>query len=296
MRTLVFTDLDGTLLAHDSYSWAGARPALQELRRRRIPLIFCTSKTRAEVRSLRTAMGNTDPFIVENGGVVVIPSARSSRNASPEKTRARSIVLGRPYDEVVAALRKIARRTHVAVVGFHEMSDQQVAEKTGLSVKEAHLARERETGEPFLFRDASNREIRAFVRAAHELGYTVQRGGRFWHFSANCDKGLALSTVVSFYRAAWKTDVLTIGLGNSENDLPMLQLVDQPILMPEMDGSYAKAIMSAVPGVVRAADTGPAGWGRAVLRALVQNSGRAPGSARPDTSSVDIHRQPRYAT
>ena len=44
---LVFTDLDGTLLDHEDYSYAAANEALAELRSRRIPLILCSSKTAA---------------------------------------------------------------------------------------------------------------------------------------------------------------------------------------------------------------------------------------------------------
>ncbi|MFQ5696467.1 MAG: mannosyl-3-phosphoglycerate phosphatase, partial [Terriglobia bacterium] len=48
-RLIVFTDLDATLLDHQTYSWAAAEPALRRLRLLGIPLVFCTSKTRAEV-------------------------------------------------------------------------------------------------------------------------------------------------------------------------------------------------------------------------------------------------------
>jgi mannosyl-3-phosphoglycerate phosphatase len=268
MRTLVFTDLDGTLLSHDSYSWEGARPAIEELHRRQIPLVFCTSKTRGEVRSLRKAIGNKDPFIVENGGVVVIPGDRASDHTAASKKRERTLLLGHPYDQVVASLRKIARQGGIRVRGFHQMSDAEVAKRTGLSLKEASLARQRETGEPFLFQDHSQREIRSFTRMAHKLGYTVQRGGRFWHFSASCDKGMAMSAVISYYRMAWETGIRTIGLGNSANDLPMLRLVHKPILMPLPNGGYDKAVTASLPKVACFPDRGPEGWGRAVLQAL----------------------------
>lgn len=45
---LIFTDLDGTLLDHDTYGYGEAREALDYIKRRRIPLILCSSKTRAE--------------------------------------------------------------------------------------------------------------------------------------------------------------------------------------------------------------------------------------------------------
>jgi len=294
MRILVFTDLDGTLLSHDSYSWEDARPALDELKRQAIPLVFCTSKTRAEVRSLRKAIGNTDPFIVENGGVLVIPAGRSSR-LTPAKKHERTLMLGRPYREVVAALRDLARRAEIEVRGFHQMTDEEVAERTGLSLKEAHHARQRETGEPFLVSNASPREIRAFSRMAHDSGYGVQRGGRFWHISANCDKGLALSTVISYYRAVWRTPIRTIALGDSGNDLPMLQLVNEPILMPKPDGSFDKEITSALPQVVRCPEQGPKGWGQAVLEAIEKSGRRSPG-VRTKRAGRDFEKTVRYGT
>ena len=43
---LIFTDLDGTLLDHHSYSFKGAEKALHILRQHSIPLIFNSSKTK----------------------------------------------------------------------------------------------------------------------------------------------------------------------------------------------------------------------------------------------------------
>ena len=62
---IVFTDLDGTLLDHHSYSWRAASPAMAKLAANGIPLIFNSSKTAAEMRHLQNAMGIRAPFIVE---------------------------------------------------------------------------------------------------------------------------------------------------------------------------------------------------------------------------------------
>ena len=72
-QLIVFTDLDGTLLDHNNYRWEAARPALEQLRARRMPVVLCTSKTRAEVLPLWEELGLRDPFVVENGGAVYIP-------------------------------------------------------------------------------------------------------------------------------------------------------------------------------------------------------------------------------
>lgn len=49
---IVFTDLDATLLDHETYSHAAAQPAVDFLIREDIPLVFVTSKTQPEVMKL----------------------------------------------------------------------------------------------------------------------------------------------------------------------------------------------------------------------------------------------------
>ena len=243
------------------------------MRKQNIPLIFCTSKTNTEVKAIRRAIGNTHPFIVENGGAIIVPAGYFP-DVAPIGTKAKAftMIIGRPYQELVRELRKLALDTGIAIRGFHQMSDQEVARETGLTPREAHMARQRETGEPFLFRDASPAEIRSFCRKAQARGYSVLRGGRFWHFSGSCDKGLALSVLIGFFRTAWQTRILTVALGDSGNDLPMFRLVDRPILIPKPDGSFAPEVIQAMPRIRRAKKPGPEGWAAAVQDALRERS------------------------
>jgi len=59
-QLLVFTDLDGTLLTHEGYSWQPAAPALERLRQLDIPLILNSSKTAAEIAALREELDNRE--------------------------------------------------------------------------------------------------------------------------------------------------------------------------------------------------------------------------------------------
>src|SRR5215211_6339369 len=74
MHTVVFSDLDGTLLDHETYAFDAARPALDRVERDGIPLVLCSSKTRAEIEPLRAELRNRHPFVSENGGAVFIPA------------------------------------------------------------------------------------------------------------------------------------------------------------------------------------------------------------------------------
>ena len=72
-QPIIFTDLDGTLLDHYSYSFEAAIPMLGKLEDLGIPVIPITSKTFAEVSRLRDQLNNRHPFIVENGAAIAIP-------------------------------------------------------------------------------------------------------------------------------------------------------------------------------------------------------------------------------
>jgi len=67
---LLFTDLDGSLLHESAYSADPAREALQRIQALGLPLVFCSSKTRAEIEHWRARLCSRDPFIVENGGAL----------------------------------------------------------------------------------------------------------------------------------------------------------------------------------------------------------------------------------
>jgi len=68
---LIFSDLDGTLLDEDTYSFQEATEAIEFLKEKEIPLILCSSKTRFEMELYREKMDiMTYPFIPENGGAI----------------------------------------------------------------------------------------------------------------------------------------------------------------------------------------------------------------------------------
>ena len=72
-KIIVFTDLDGTMIDRDTYSFEIALPLLKELKKSKIPVIFCTAKTKKENEYYQKKLKVECPFIVENGGAIFIP-------------------------------------------------------------------------------------------------------------------------------------------------------------------------------------------------------------------------------
>jgi len=139
----VFTDLDGTLLDAVTYSFDAARPALDALRVRRVPLVLVSSKTRAEIEPLRFRVELLHPFIVENGGAVFIPKEYFDGPVPWAQVRGtlQVIELGAPRAKLRAALKEIEQAVGCRLRGFGDMSAEEIGERTGLSHSEAALAK-----------------------------------------------------------------------------------------------------------------------------------------------------------
>lgn len=259
-RYLVFTDLDGTLLDHHDYSYTAAKPVLEMLVQRDIPLIMCTSKTRSEMEAIQADMHRYEPFIVENGGAIFFPQdyERFTINDSMIMHGYKCIPLGVPYACIRAFVREV--RDMYAIRGFGDMSTEEIAERTGLPMERVVMAKTREFTEPFVIED--EKHIPELSRKAKRQGLRITRGGRFFHFiGEHNDKGLAVKTAKAIYTENWRITPTTIGLGDSPNDFPMLAVVDYPVLIPHPDGRYEDIIL---PRLTLAKSPGSKGWNDAL--------------------------------
>ena len=177
---LVFTDLDGSLLDHHSYSYRDALPQLHRLEHLGIPVIPATSKTRAEIEQLRAELGNGHPFIVENGAAVYIPVGYF--NAQPEGTIEREAYwvreMAAPRAKWLDLLAQLGDEFPEEFDYFFRAGTQGIVRMTGLPEAQAAQANQREYSEPvkWLGDDAGKT---GFIARLHAGGASVLQGGRF---------------------------------------------------------------------------------------------------------------------
>lgn len=265
---MLFTDLDGTLLNPASYQYEAALPVLERMKAVGIPVIPVTSKTRAEVESLIQQIGLTDPFVVENGSAVYIPRDTCSYELPEGEDDGpyRVVALGVSYVMARAGLKAIAQEIGRPLKGFGDLSIEQVQQLTGLDVKDAREAKMRVFTEPFL--TPKNTAPEKLANAAEEMGFKVVVGDRFSHLiGAAAGKGVAVHQLAALHATTLpKGETLrTIGLGNSPNDLDMLENVDQAIVLPGENGPHPRL---AEQGWHIAPDIAPEGWALAVTEIL----------------------------
>src|SRR5579864_886302 len=288
--SVVFTDLDGALLDRRTYRWTPARPALDTLKRRRIPLVIVTSKTAAEVWALVRVLGRRDPFVIENGGAILFPARYfpfTIPGTRPARRRGwRELVLGMPRRRLVRALEEAGSLAGVRLRGFSQMSVMEVVELTGLRPSEARAALRRQYDEPFVILDRRADAWPRLSREIRRLGFEATRGTRLFHITGRSDKGAAILRLIKWFRRTARSSRassgsakaatglataclgVTVGLGDSPNDISLLRAVDRPVIVAGAGGRYDAETLAAVPRARRAGGAGPVGWNRAIFKLL----------------------------
>ena len=269
-QNIIFSDLDDTLLDHDSYIWEYARPALKHCIDSNIPVILVSSKTRAEISTFHRAMGLDFPFISENGGGIFFPLRYEKDISGMEYSISEDllkITLGKPYRDLVVHLREIAEDTGLMLRGFSRMNLEEMMDRTGLAGDQCIRALEREFDEPFIVADPVDFDKSLLFSSAAKRGLRISEGGRFFHLHGDCDKGKAVSWLISFYKKYYD-QVYSMALGDSPNDFGMFDVVDQPVLVKSARCFSDINIIERFPGIIITDKYGPEGWNEAVMGLL----------------------------
>jgi mannosyl-3-phosphoglycerate phosphatase family protein len=265
-QLIVITDLDGTLLDQETYSYEASQPAIKTLKSLQIPLTLCSSKTRSEIVVLWEELELKDPFISENGGAIYFLRGYFPNPAEGDasKERFEAIKLGTDISDLRQRLQEAAEQCGVQVRTFAAMTPAELSRLSGLSQDQARLALEREYDEPFVVERGDQDKL---FDALRKKDLTVTYGGRFFHVTGGHDKGRAVRTLLDLFRRSGSR-VWSVGLGNSANDLPLLENVDRPVLVRNFDGSYDEEVIKALPSIERTQAIGPKGWRESIEKVL----------------------------
>lgn len=267
---LVFTDMDGTLLDHFTYSFEPAVPSLKRLAADNIPVIPITSKTQAEVLHIRATLNNTDPFIIENGAAVFIPIGYF--NQQPEDTViqdnywVKSFVAPRSHWQSLISL--VRDQYAGQFITFSEAGVDGIVEMTGLPKASAAKAALRQFGEPLSWK-GDNVAKQQFIQDLSNLGANVLEGGRFMHVSGKSDKGVALKWLSElFQKNAPNKNAVTIALGDSNNDKAMLETAAFAVVI--RSPVHTPPTIDRSSGLYITKKTGPEGWAEAINQLIYQ--------------------------
>ncbi len=237
---IVFSDLDGTILDFNTYSYDDALEGINLLRDNGAPLIPVSSKTFIEMKSLHRELKLTYPFIFENGGGIAFPE--DSGNGEDYRIE----LFGVGTDILKEKLNILRDIVGTPIKALFEMDIDEVVERTNLSQKSAELVKKRITSIPFVPVESECKiDLDDTNVRLKEYDIVITKGGRFYHFSSiGANKGNAVKKVIDYIRDVYNVDtIVSIGIGDSENDIPMLKAVDIPYLVRKHDDTIIETDM-----------------------------------------------------
>ncbi|HET7148391.1 MAG TPA: HAD-IIB family hydrolase [Candidatus Nitrosopolaris sp.] len=262
---MVFTDIDGTLTDIITGQYKQSKDLIQELKENNIPVVLCSAKTVSEQEKIRKDMRLRQPFIVENGGAVIIPVNYFSRSSLLLMKKYKKIgnylviEIGKPARIVRKRLDILRRNSKIEFKGVADLSIKELSRITSLRPSYARRMADRKFGETIL--QINQRDIPEFTRRARDIGLKVIHGGRFLDVTTGNDKGEAVKILLQLFRKEYGQGVMSFGIGDSLNDAPMLRHMDVAMLVQRPDKSWShlqnKNIIN-LPGI------GPKGWKNAL--------------------------------
>ena len=293
----MFTDIDGTLVDINTAEYGKETDKLIRLiKERNIPLILASAKTRLEQNKIREDLGISDPFIVENGGAIVIPKGYFPdyalrdikyplRETQEIKNEARDInheivvELGKPADYIRAKLSDIRKKYSINFRGVADISVEKLSNLALISREQAKRMAQRNYGETIL--QIQSEDIARFIKYVQEDGMKVIHGGRFFDVTVGTDKGIAVGILKKLFKDKFHNNVTFFGIGDSTNDIPMLNLMDIPILVQRQDSSWVDdgeiKMKNAVDSsrissnkLIKVEGIGPNGWENAIHKIILE--------------------------
>jgi len=218
----VVSDVDGTLMDH-SYDLTPAKETIKKLQKLSIPVILCTSKTASEVKVIRKELNLKDPYIVENGAAIY--------GESLEKVNG-EIILGKKYEFLEEILNFISNEIDYKLTPLNNLTDQEATQLTGLEGNSLNLMRDRHWSMPFLNPPSYLEE--KINTCCKKFNVDIFKGNRMSHLlSTKSNKGKAINALKEYSNVQ---NIEIIGLGDSQNDLPLLLNSDIKIVIPGIDG------------------------------------------------------------
>ena len=263
LHWMVVTDLDGTLMSHDDYSLNGIKAVADMLTTQNIPVVFNTSKTYSESRTIQQLLGIDAPFIVENGSCLFLPCSdyKEAPLAAVRRDEFWSVSLGQTQQYISAILDQI-KATYHEYKALSECTTAQAVALTGLTQQQAAQAISREFSEPLIWQGSQDAK-QAFIAALSEYNLTTLQGGRFLHVLGQTDKGRAMQALLDCH----DTQIKTIVLGDSANDMAMLKRADIAIVVRSPANQHMEQIIHPH---FKTDAPAPEGWIEGVTKALQQ--------------------------
>ncbi len=254
---LVFSDIDGTFMNHESYSYSVLKKYILLLKNH-CQVIFNSSKTFEEINELNKTLKISSPFIVENGACIFFPEDYNQiffdKNFFKHSNYLGYKLTKKNSQSLITEINHLKKKYKFSF--FTEIDDLQLKKITNLNTQKLKKCRMRMFSNPLFWEDEENKKDQ-FKKEINSLGYEISSGGRFLHLSDSYNKGKAVKEFLKMFKLKREIIYKTISVGDSNNDLSMLELTDYSCIIKS---SKKKLLLNKKKNNYYSKNFAPKGW------------------------------------
>ncbi len=273
-KVVIISDMDGCLL-DKTYDYRQALPAIEFIRKQGFILILNTSKTRYEVEYYIDKWGlrGREIFIVENGAAIYLNKHlfETRYRVYPDNITTIDnyllIVLGMRRSLIEEKISDIIEATAGEIIWLNDITPEFFSKLTGLPVEMSKKALMRDYSTLFHPLKKTSR-LDEIIEEIKSRGLNTTTGsGIIYLVIGRHDKGTATKTIINLLRRSTGfEDVVTIGIGDGLNDLPLLLVTDVSIVLG--NNEYLLNKLMKKDKIIHIPYKGPYAWLEGIKKAI----------------------------
>lgn len=268
---LVFTGVDGSVFDPELSCLQKILPALELLRSREIPLILSTVQTSQTVLPFVKALDHHDPFIVEHGAAIYVPSNAFKVDFKHQiiQDDFKVIQLGLDRTAIVDRIRSLREDIGLPIYGYSEISEASKPDGFNPEPDELIRAQSYQYSEPIFLRSGSA-DVETVSQKALEAGLRIMPWGRNFILTGDHDEGSAVLFITQLYREEFPhKSIVSIGLCDTARNARMLYAVDIPVLIRRGDNKFDEQVGRR--GMRFTREAGADGWNKAIIALITKD-------------------------
>ena len=225
-KRIIFSDLDGSFLNEDNFAYGNNVELVRKLLKENNFIVFNSSKTYIEIKEFLDNINIDLPFICENGGGIyatkdILPKNHQYRDRFCIVSESERIKNNTKFN-----LEEIKKIFSSKIMFLKDLSIEEQIKLSGLDKKSLLSAMNREFTEIVVMNSCENVQ-KDFVTYLNLRNLNISKGGRFHHISSKFNKGQAMLRLVNEFKKYYSNvEFITIAIGDSNNDLEMLNAAD----------------------------------------------------------------------
>ena len=257
-QIIIFTDLDGSLLNKDTFRFDEIEDYFRELISKGIKIIPNSSKTEAELSDFNNQYNLNLSFIAENG------SSIHGLNLM-HKNLSEKISLSKSTDQIYTIYNEnIPSNLKNKITFILKLNSKEQQEIFGLPLDKMMLALKRNYSLPIQF-VGNEIEKNEFIKIIKHVGLTVQTGGRIMNICDNVNKSKAMSKALKLISKKLEGEIVTIGVGDNENDIEMIKQSNYPCLVK--NENFNSSLIN-IDNLIKSSEPSPRGWSDVIKKAI----------------------------